>query len=310
VGVIGYFAPRTMGVGYDNIEQIIGGHMTLSVLGTLCTLKFLSWVIALGSGTSGGTLAPLFTIGGGLGAALGALAAAVAPQLGIDVRIAALVGMAAMFAGASRALLASVVFAFETTRQPIGLLPLLGGCTSAFLMSFLLMRHSIMTEKIARRGVRVIGEYTSDYLSQRSVGERALRRVITLRANDTLESVRSWLSSGAQGTEHQGFPVLDQAGQLIGVLTRKDLHGQDLPGQRLHELVRRRPVVIHEDSSLRDAANLMARERIGRLPVLSRSLPQRVVGIVTRSDLVEAHVQRLDEHEHARRTRRGLRRAT
>ena len=134
----------------------------------LCVMKFVSWSIALGSGTSGGTLAPLFTIGGGLGALLGvARRVARCRTLGVDPRIAALVGMAAMFAGASRALLASVVFAFETTRQPLGLLPLLGGCTAAYLVSCLLMRNSIMTEKIARRGVRVAGEYAADFLASR-----------------------------------------------------------------------------------------------------------------------------------------------
>jgi chloride channel protein, CIC family len=162
VGVVGFFAPRTMGVGYDNIEQIVAGDLGGRALAVLCGLKLISWSISLGSGTSGGTLAPLFTIGGGLGALLGAGVVALAPALGLDVRIAALVGMAAMFAGASRALLASVVFAFETTRQPIGLLPLLGGCSAAFLISCLLMKNSIMTEKIARRGVQVPSEYSAD----------------------------------------------------------------------------------------------------------------------------------------------------
>ena len=204
VGTIGYFAPRTMGVGYDNIEQIISGAMVVETVIVLCSLKLVSWVISLGSWTSGGTLAPLFTIGGGLGAALGTLAALGAPSLGIDVRIAALVGMAAMFAGASRALLASVVFAFETTRQPIGLLPLLGGCTSAFLVSCLLMRNSIMTEKIARRGVRVLGEYSADFLDQLSVRDHAHGPAVTLRADETIEAVRAWLVLRARVT--RDFP--------------------------------------------------------------------------------------------------------
>jgi chloride channel protein, CIC family len=147
VGVIGYFYPRTLGVGYDNITSIISGQMAISAVAILCLMKFISWSVALGSGTSGGTLAPLFTIGGGLGAVLGAGAARLAPAAHVDVRIAALVGMAAIFAGASRALLASAVFAFETTLQPLGLLPLLGGCSASFLVSCLLMRNSIMTER-------------------------------------------------------------------------------------------------------------------------------------------------------------------
>ena len=166
VGVIGYFSPHTLGVGYENIEQILNGGMAGRALLLFALLKLLSWVIALGSGTSGGTLAPLFTIGGGLGAVLGGAASALFPALGLDARIAALVGMTAIFAGASRALLASVIFAFETTRQPLGLLPLLGGCAAAYLVSHLLMRHSIMTEKIARRGTRVLTEYSVDNLDQ------------------------------------------------------------------------------------------------------------------------------------------------
>src|SRR2546430_13438071 len=103
VGICGYFAPRTLGVGYDNIDRILSGDLTIRAVAFLCVMKFVSWSISLGSGTSGGTLAPLFTIGGGLGATLGTLALAAFPGLGIDIRIAALVGMAAMFTGASRA---------------------------------------------------------------------------------------------------------------------------------------------------------------------------------------------------------------
>src|SRR5207237_1811672 len=120
----------------------------------------------LGSGTSGGTLAPLFTIGGGAGLIVGELLEVAFPHFGIDARICALVGMAAMFAGASRALLASVVFAFETTLQPLGMLPLLGGCTAGYLVSSLLMLNPIMTEKFARRGVRVPLDFASYYLDR------------------------------------------------------------------------------------------------------------------------------------------------
>lgn len=170
VGIIGYFEPRTLGVGYYNIRDILAGNIVDAVLLSLVVLKFISWAIALGSGTSGGTLAPLFTIGGGLGALLGILCVHWFPSLGVDPRIAALVGMAAVFSGASRALLTSVVFAFETTRQPIGLLPLLGGCSAAFVISSLMMRYTIMTEKLARRGTYVPTEYVAahpDELAQR-----------------------------------------------------------------------------------------------------------------------------------------------
>jgi CIC family chloride channel protein len=145
-------------------------------------MKFLSWSISLGSGTSRGTLAPLLTIGGAIGALAGNAAIWAWPALGADVSLAALVGMAAMFGGASRAFLASAVFAFETTQQPLCLLPVLAGCTTSYLVSCLLMRHTIMTEKIARRGVRTPAEYVADALEQLLVGDVATKSVVVRMA--------------------------------------------------------------------------------------------------------------------------------
>jgi H+/Cl- antiporter ClcA len=303
VGAVGFISPHTLGVGYDNIERLLSGDALVSAAIALCACKLVSWSIALGSGTSGGTLAPLFTIGAGCGAVIGSLLAHSVPSLGVDVRMAALVGMAALFAGASRAVLASVVFAFETTRQPLGLLPLLGGCSAAFLVSCLMMRHSIMTEKIARRGVRVIGEYTADFLEQLRVADCALRKVETLRGTASVADVQAWLASGAAGSSHQGFPILDCNDQLIGVLTRRDLFAPRAHGTQLAALIRREPVVSYSDWSLRDAADQMAREHIGRLPVVRRAQPRKVIGIITRSDLIEVHARRLAAH--ALRPKRG-----
>jgi CIC family chloride channel protein len=296
VGICGYFVPQTLGVGYDNIDRILSGDLTVRAVAILCVVKFVSWCISLGSGTSGGTLAPLFTIGGGLGASLGALSLGLFPHLGIDVRVAALVGMAAMFTGASRALLASVIFAFETTRQPMGLLPLLGGCSAAFLISCLFMRNTIMTEKIARRGVRVPGEYAADFLDQIQAGAAAAKPVVALRADQSLDEVRAFAQSGERGSTHQGFPVVDADGLLVGVVTRRDLLDHRVPGsERVRSLLRRSAAVAFEDSTLREAADHMVREGVGRLPVVSRDEPRKVLGMLTRSDLLTAHRQRLDE---------------
>lgn len=154
VGAVGYVMPETLGVGYENITDVISGHLGIMAMALLAVAKLLSWSVALGSGTSGGTLAPLFTIGGALGGVCG-WALAAWPPLHVDPHMAALIGMAALFAGASRALMTSAVFVFETTMQPHALLPLLAACTTAYLVSGLMMRHTIMTEKIARRGVHV-----------------------------------------------------------------------------------------------------------------------------------------------------------
>lgn len=302
VGVVGYFAPLTLGVGYSNIENILNGRLTLAALAFLCVMKFLSWSVALGSGTSGGTLAPLFTIGGALGAVAGVGVAAMAPHLGVDPRIAALVGMAAIFAGASRALLTAVVFAFETTAQPAGLLPLLGGCTAAYLISALMMRNTIMTEKIARRGVRVPAEYAADYLDQVAVGDACAREVVTLQTAQTLAEVRRWLGEGTPDAQHQGFPVLDGQGRVRGVLTRRSLlDPQWHYTLTVGELVTRPPIAVNEGHSLREAADHMVAEGVGRLVVVGGDDPHRLVGILTRGDILAAHARRLREARHSAR---------
>ncbi|HXX69269.1 MAG TPA: chloride channel protein [Polyangiaceae bacterium] len=294
VGVVGIFAPHTMGVGYDNIEHIVSGDLFGRAMLWLCAWKLVSWVVALGSGTSGGTLAPLFTIGGGLGAALGEVVARLAPGAHLDPRVGALVGMAAIFAGASRALLASVVFAFEATRQPLGLLPLLGGCTSAYLISCLLMRSTIMTEKLARRGVRVPSEYAADFLDSVLVKDAMTTEVITIAASDSVERVRAWLLSKDATAQHQGYPVMD-ADRIVGVVTRRDVLDDVATGAGpVASLVRRPPIVVSDGSSLREAVDRLVQAGVGRLPVVSEKDGRRLVGIVTRSDLLGAHRGRLD----------------
>ena len=303
-GLIGWAVPRTMGVGYDNIDAIISGNFGLQMLIVLCVMKFLAWVIALGSGTSGGTLAPLFIIGGSFGAVIGTGLGHVVPTFGIDPRVAALVGMAAIFAGSSRALLTAIVFAFETTRQASGLLPLLGGCTAAYLVSALLMRNTIMTEKIARRGVRVPSEYAADYLDQVTVGQACTRNVYSLQAGQTLAEVRRWLGEGSPEAQHQGFPVVGDDGQVIGVLTRRSLlDPQWHYTLSVGELVTRPPILVGESHSLREAADHMVASQVGRLIVVSREPPFQLAGIITRGDILAAHARRLRE---ARRSDRQI----
>lgn len=303
VGLLGYVAPRTLGVGYVNITDMLDAKVVGTAALTLASLKFLSWSLALGSGTSGGTLAPLFTMGGGLGAALGAFGATVAPSFGIDPRIAALVGMAALFGGASRALLTSIIFAFETTQQSPCILPLLGGCVAAYLVSCLMMRNTIMTEKIVRRGIRVPSEYVADYLDHIEVGKIARKPLVTLSDRQTLSEVREWLGHHERAAEHQGYPVLDDQERLVGVVTRRNLLDLAVPGEMLvREVIQRGPVTIPEGVTLRDAADKMVREGVGRLPVTDARDPMKLVGIITRSDLLGAHEVRLRHTDQAVRT--------
>src|SRR5665213_1587711 len=169
VGVIGYFAPRTLGVGYDNITDILSGFMPLQIVISLCIFKFISWAIALASGTSGGTLAPLMTIGGAIGVLLGSVVLYFFPASGVTISLAALIGMSALFAVASRALLTSIIFALEVTGQSNALLPLLAACTASYFVSFFFMESTIMTEKITRRGVKTPDTYEPDILEKITV---------------------------------------------------------------------------------------------------------------------------------------------
>jgi CBS domain-containing protein len=171
-------------------------------------------------------------------------------------------------------------------------------------VALLLNRHSIMTEKLARRGTPVRTEYAVDHLAHVAARDVATRDVVSLGAHDAIAEVREWLDSG-DAALHQGFPVLDTAGLLVGVVTRRDLlAGPDvtLDGPvRVGAVVRRPPAVVYGDSTLRDAADLMITEGVGRLPVVERADPRRVVGILSRSDLLAAHAPRLAAGRRAAR---------
>lgn len=296
VGVVGYFEPRTFGVGYDNISGILDGSIVGWAVLALGFMKLISWSISLSSGTSGGTLAPLFTIGGALGSAVGGAGTYLFPGAHIDIRIAALVGMAAIFAGASRAMLTAVVFAFETTLQPLGLLPLLGGCSSAYLISSLMMKNTIFTEKVVRRGYPVPTEYSADDLEQQTVKNAYTKKVVSLKARQTIYQVRKWLVEQRLESHHHGFPVLDENGLLLGVVTYRDIMETALPPDReIAQLIERAPAVIFEDNTLRVASDHMVREGVGRLPVVKRDNPGKMIGIISRSDILAMHDKRLRE---------------
>lgn len=227
VGVTGYFAPYTMGVGYDNIKQLLSGQLPLAMLFSLCFLKFVSWVISLGSGTSGGTLAPLFTIGGALGALIGVLLLKFFPNSGITLALAALVGMAAMFAGASRALLTSIVFALETTGQPNGLLPLLGACIAAYFVSFFLMKGTIMTEKIRRRGISTPDSFESDLL-RRTTANKVMVQSAAMPVGENYVDKNESLSVCIQMMGALSATVLivvddEDNGKQVGIITASDI---------------------------------------------------------------------------------------
>jgi CIC family chloride channel protein len=170
----------------------------------------------------------------------------------------------------------------------------LGGCTAAYLISCLLMKNSIMTEKIARRGSRVPNEYTADVFESMLVREAMSKAVVTLSASDRPAEALAQLTSRGSAMAHQGFPVMDGE-RVVGVVTRWDLlEGTTANVATVRDLVKRPVVVVSDGSSLREAADQLVRAGVGRLPVVSQADPSKLVGILTRSDLLSAHERRLD----------------
>jgi CBS domain-containing protein len=203
--------------------------------------------------------------------------------------------MAAMFAGASRGLLTSAVFAFETTLQPFGLLPLLGSCTTAYLVSCLLMRNTIMTEKIVRRGVDVPSEYMSDLLLQLRVSQAASSGVTSISADEPVKVIRQRLALAEPNWTHQGYPVVDAEGNLMGVLTLRDFQKAGDGSRLARDLLRRTPITISPDAYVRDAANEMIHHDVGRLVVVDPAHPGKPIGIITRSDVMRAQRKELED---------------
>ncbi len=293
VGVCGLIFTPSMGVGYVNIQHLLDGKGGLEFAGLLLLTRIVSWTVALGSGTSGSTMAPLFNIGSALGAVVAIVTLHLIPHADVNVRAAALVGMAALFCGATWTPLTSIVFAFETTLRPNGLAPIVAGCTTSFLVSCALMRSNLLTEKFARRGGRALFHPQTDFMDSVLVKEAFTPNPVYLNGDETCAVARKKVATDAKYMPYDGFPILDEHQHLLGVLTTHDLlHPDTAPETKLSEMVRRPPVVIYSDCSLRRADQMMVRHAVGRLVVMDRDAPSKILGIITRDDLLTAHRQR------------------
>jgi len=309
VGIVGYFAPRTLGVGYYNIIDILSGTMSIHILLSLCFLKFISWSISLGSGTSGGTLAPLLIIGGATGALLGSLIIYWSPASGITLPLAALVGMSAMFAGASRAFLTSIIFALETTGQSNALLPLLATCTTAYFISYFLMENTIMTEKIARRGVKTPHSYEPDVLEKLTVEQVLTDNGMVISEENSIREVREWLIR-EQNFKSNYFIISSNEREYKGILSSSILfsnrHSQE---NLIGTLIKRNGIYIGLNDTLLTAVETMAKENIDVLPVVSKE-NTKIIGILSYHDIIATYKYGIDEHEkkqpHISLKRNGL----
>jgi H+/Cl- antiporter ClcA/CBS domain-containing protein len=298
VGIGGWLDPRILGVGYETIHGLLRGEIVGVALIGILLGKSLVWSIALGSGTSGGVLAPLLMMGG----ALGALAAPWIPAG--DAGLWATVGMAAMMGGTMRSPLTAMVFALELTRD-LGLLPaLLVGCVAAYGVTVLLMRRSILTEKVARRGHHISREYAVDPLHFVRVREVMDPVAPTIDAELTVGDVAAGIARhDSRFARHEGMLVIDRTGQLAGVLTRGDvLRALDRNvdnGASVLEAATRDPITTYPDDLVQDAVAKMLRHDVGRLPVVSREDPKRPLGYLGRAEAMAARRRMLhEEHAH------------
>lgn len=296
VGLGGLIDPRVLGVGYELIHSLLQGELVGATLIGLLIGKALVWAIALGSGTSGGVLAPLLIMGG----ALGAIEAQWIP-LG-DSGLWAMISMAAMMGGTMRSPLTAIVFTLELTHD-LNVLPgLLTGCIAAHALTVLFLRRSILTEKVARRGYHITREYSTDPLELLRVGEVMDSQCPLIPATMRVAELSDRIAANdPQLTRHQGTFIVDEKGELTGIITRGDvvrvLGEAGSNNITVLEAGSRNLTVTYPDELLREAVAKLLKNDIGRLPVVNRANPRQLVGYLGRANVLAAQLRRFQEED-------------
>jgi chloride channel protein, CIC family len=296
IGVGGYFEPHALGVGYDNIAALLQGEMSSGAALRLLIVKAVIWSVALGSGTSGGVLAPLLIMGGVLGSLFGS---AVSPG---DTGLWALVGMAAMMGGTMRAPLTSMMFGLELTHDLNALLPLAIGCAAAHTTTVLLLKRSILTEKVARRGHHITREYVIDPFETIRVADIMARPAESLPAHWTVAETLAFFTAPEAPRRHKSYPVVDTHKRVIGMVSRTDalrwLGNEDAERLLREQVTGQELVVGYDDELAGHLADRMSFTDHGRVPILSRETGA-LVGLVARRDLLRVRTNMM-RHERER----------
>jgi H+/Cl- antiporter ClcA/CBS domain-containing protein len=296
VGLGGLVDPRVLGVGYGTIHTLMLGQLLGATLLSLLIAKAIVWSVALGSGTSGGVLAPLLIIGGALGAFVGQWLPAGDPGLW------AMVGMAAMMGGTMRSPLTGMVFTLELTHDLNAMPVLFVGSVAALGVTVLILRRSILTEKLARRGQHISREYSVDLFELMRVGDVMDRQVMTIPAAMTVKSLSTQITTGALpgGTRH-GVLIVDADEKLVGIITRRDvikaLRHDPAGTSTVLEAGQHQLIVTFPNEPLYDAIAKMLKHNIGRLPVVEEEDSASVVGYLGRSDILSARLRHHEEEE-------------
>ena len=282
VGLGGLIEPRVLGAGYASIQDLLDGRLMLAALALLLVVKGVVWLVALGSGTSGGVLAPLLILGGALGGIAGLwLPGGSGPW--------AMIGMAGVMSAAMRAPLTSAVFAVELTGHFAALPMTMAASAAAFAVAVLVLKRSILTEKISRRGRHVSQEFSVDPLALGMAGDLMTRDPETVPETMSIADAIHFFEGDAR---HRSYPVVNGLHYPVGLLSRRDAlrwrqeSGEDTApiGEYLSD--RSLPVVV-PDTPADAVANLMITEQTGRICVVARE-GGRLVGIVARRDLLRS----------------------
>ncbi|HVR86483.1 MAG TPA: chloride channel protein [Planctomycetota bacterium] len=294
IGLGGLIFPRALGVGYDVIESLLNGQMPTREILLLIVVKWTIWALALGSGTSGGVLAPLLM----LGAALGGLLSPYLPNQGAGFW--PLISLGAILGGTMRSPLTGVFFTLELTHDLGAMLPVLVAVTTAHAFTVLVLRRSILTEKVERRGFHVTREYSIDPLEVLFVKE--VMQTDILRFPGTLGADESLRQADADEKSHNqwSYPVVGPDDVLLGIVTLNVLRFRtrspfDTP--TLMKIMHKDPLFALPEEPLRSVVYKMAKTGITRLPVVTPELPRKVIGMITLADLLKARALHLEEEQ-------------
>ncbi len=290
IGIGGLIDPQALGVGYGNIAAMLAGSMTVAQAVRLLLVKSVIWSVALGSGTSGGVLAPLLMMGGAIGVLFGSVV-----PFG-DQGTWAFVCMAAIMAGTMRSPLTSIVFALELTHNTGGLLPVAAACVMAHATTVLLLRRSILTEKVARRGHHVMREYVVDPFETMRVYEIMAHPVETLPADMLISDVVAYFTADTMAVRHKSYPVVNAESGLAGIVSRADVLRWTVDGwpkgERLSDVISEQDLTTgYTDELVGALADRMAATDASRVPILRRT-DDAVVGLVARRDLLRVRMDR------------------
>ena len=302
IGVGGLIEPHALGVGYDNIAALLHGDLASGPALRLLIVKAIIWSVALGSGTSGGVLAPLLIMGGVLGSLFGALCG-VQFSPGSDTGMWALIGMGAMMGGTMRSPLTALMFGLELTHDMNSLLPLAIGCVAAHLTTVLLLKRSILTEKIARRGHHITREYVVDPFETVRVADIMAQPAEALPADWTVGETLTFFTAPDAPRRHKSYPVIDRDGRVLGMVSRADAlrwlrDEHSLTGLLREQIAGQELVVAYDDELAGQLADRMTSSDVGRVPIVNRQSGS-LVGLVARRDLLRVRTNMV-RHERER----------